>query len=111
QFAIIQLLKVRAGQMSVLSVAFSTTTSRRFLVVSKGWFQDAYRVGGKVVPRYFFNVVGSHELTDPSGIICRDDRSATAKAERIANGFAKRGTGYVVVFDSADREIARVVIP
>lgn len=63
------------------------------------------------MPRYFFNVVGSHELTDPSGMICRDIRSATAKAKRIAEGFAKRGTGYVVVFDSANREVARVVIP
>lgn len=63
------------------------------------------------MPRYFFNVVGSHELTDPSGIICRDVRSATAKAKRIAEGFAKRGTGYVVVFDSSNCEVARVVIP
>jgi hypothetical protein len=40
------------------------------------------------MPRYYFDLANGHRLADPSGLDCRDNEEAKAKAEVIARQVA-----------------------
>jgi hypothetical protein len=66
------------------------------------------------MPRYFFDVKNGHRLIDPSGLECRNDRDAYAKAVVIAQQIAQDSPAsvgrHVAVLDSERQEVSRVDI-
>jgi hypothetical protein len=67
------------------------------------------------MPRYYFDLANGHRLADPSGLDCRDDEDAKAKAEVIAReitadappGSVERR---VTVLDESGKKITSVPI-
>jgi hypothetical protein len=45
------------------------------------------------MPRYFFDLKNGHQLIHPSGLDCRDDQGATAKAIIIAQQIGSDAPG------------------
>jgi uncharacterized protein DUF6894 len=66
------------------------------------------------MPRYYFDLANGHRLADPSGLVCRDDEDAKAKAEVIARQIAAEApasTGRrVTILDEGGQEITTAPI-
>jgi hypothetical protein len=64
------------------------------------------------MPRYYFDLANGRRLADPSGLVCRDDEDAKAKAEVIARQIAAEApasTGRrVTILDEDGQEITAV---
>lgn len=60
------------------------------------------------MPRYFFNLVGSRPIADPSGLLRRDTEAAIEWGEAIAEGLAKRRVSAIVVIRDQDGREAQI---
>ena len=74
-----------------------------------------FRAAGGESPRYFFDLQDGHRSEDPTGLECRDDEDAKAKAEVIAGQMAAdaplgSGNRYVAVLNESRVEIMIVRI-
>jgi len=64
------------------------------------------------MPRFFFNVAGQHNVTDPHGLIFQDEVSALEWGRKIASGLTKgSGAREVIIVGNDGCEIARVSVP
>lgn len=62
-----------------------------------------------MMPRFFFNLVGSRPIADPSGLLRRDNEAAVEWGESIAEGLAKRRvSAVVIIYDQGGREVAQI---
>ncbi len=63
-----------------------------------------------MMPRFFFNLVGSRPIADPSGLLRRDNEAAIEWGESIAEGLAKRRvSAVVIIYDQGGREVAHQI--
>jgi hypothetical protein len=67
------------------------------------------------MPRYFFDLENGHRLADLSGLECRDDTEATARAVAIASQIAQdvptsAGQRHVAIMNSLGEKIGEVPI-
>jgi alcohol dehydrogenase YqhD (iron-dependent ADH family) len=67
------------------------------------------------MPRYYFDLKNGHRLIDPSGLDCRDDQEAIAKAVIIAQQIGLDAPGavggrHISVLDSERQEITAVPV-
>jgi hypothetical protein len=74
-----------------------------------------YSAGILAMPHYFFDLKNGHRLIDPSGLDCRDDQEATAKAIIIAQQIGSDAPGsagarYIAVLNSERQEVTTVPI-
>jgi hypothetical protein len=83
-----------------------------------GGYQHRYEFHGVVscMPRYYFDVKDGTRLADPSGLECRDDEDARAKAKVIAeaiglDALVQGGTRELVILNEDGDEVAHVPIP
>ena len=59
--------------------------------------------------RFFFNVVAHRNVTDPFGLIRRDDAAAIDWAQNIADGFTRRGVrAEVIILREDGHQVARI---
>jgi stage III sporulation protein SpoIIIAA len=66
------------------------------------------------MPRYFFDVIDGHRLSDPAGLECRDDAEATAYARTIARQIATdaptSSRRHIVVINDNRQEVGAVPV-
>ena len=59
--------------------------------------------------RYIFNVVAHRNVSDPFGLIRRDDAAAIDWAQDIADGFSRRGIpAEVIILREDGHQVARI---